>query len=318
MTTALQTDIRPTTSTARTAPAISVLLPVYNGERYLARALQSILNQTYQDFELIAVNDGSQDRSQQILDEFASRDPRVRPIELPHVGLVRAFNVGLDAARGELIARMDGDDEALPERFDIQVQYLQEHPEVVMVGSQVMQIDEDDDLLAPLPGLEIEHEKIDQSLLELGWPIVHPTVMIRVDALRAVGGYPDIFPHEDHDLFLRLAEYGRLANVPQTLLRYRRHPGCVTAKLSQSNGLAITVKNACERRGIPFAQPASKYLRPNENPRRARHHAFSNWAWAALRSGNVRTARKYARRALLADPINFANLRLLACVYRGH
>jgi glycosyltransferase involved in cell wall biosynthesis len=317
MTARLQTDSPHMTSAARPAPLISVLLPVYNGERYLATALQSILNQTYQDFELIAVNDGSTDRSQQILDEFASRDPRVRPITLPHVGLVRAFNAGLEVARGELIARMDGDDEALPERFDIQVRYMREHPEVVMVGSQVMQIDEDNDPLAPLPGLEIEHEKIDQSLLELGWPIVHPSVMIRAGALRAVGGYPDFFPHEDHDLFLRLAECGRLANVPQTLLRYRRHAGCVTAKLSRSEGLAVTVKKACERRGIPFSQPRSRYPRIEESPRRARHRAFSNWAWASLRSGNVRTARKYAHRALLADPINIQNLRLLACVYRG-
>jgi glycosyltransferase involved in cell wall biosynthesis len=306
------------TGADRMAPLVSVLLSVYNGERYLTSALQSILNQTYQDFELIAVNDGSTDRSQQILDEFASRDPRVRPIMLPHVGLVRAFNCGLDAARGELIARMDGDDEALPERFEIQVRYLQEHPEVVVVGSQVMQIDEDDDPLAPLPGLEIEHEKIDQSLMDLGWPIVHPSVMIRADALRAVGGYPDIFPHEDHDLFLRLAERGRLANVSQTLLRYRRHAGCVTAKHSRSDGLAVSVKNACERRGIPFAQPPSRYPRRDESPRRARYRALSNWAWAALRSGNVRTARKYAHRAFLADPINIENLRLLACVYRGH
>lgn len=301
-------------------PLISVLMSVYNGERFLHRAVQSILDQTFGDFEFIAVDDGSQDASPRILDEFAAADRRVKPIKLAHVGFCKALNSGLAVARGELLARMDGDDESLPQRFEIQVRYLREHPDVIMVGGQVMQIDEDDDPLAPLPGLDAEHEKIDRALMELGWPVVHPTIMVRTDFLRAVGGYADLYPHEDHDLFLRLAEKGRLANVPQTLLRYRRHGGSVTinSQLHHQQNMVNSVEEACRRRGMTFKTPSKRYADAETNPRRARLHSLKNWGWAALKAGNVATARKYARRAALSYPGHLENWKLLACALRGY
>lgn len=301
-------------------PQVSVLMSVYNGERFLHRAVQSILDQTFGDFEFIAMDDGSQDASPRILDEFAARDRRVKSIKLPHVGFCAALNAGLAVARGELLARMDGDDESLPQRFELQVGYLRQHPDVVLVGSQVMQMDEEDDPLAPLPGLDAEHEKIDQALLELGWPLVHPSVMVRTEILRAVGGYAELYPHEDHDLFLRLAEKGRLANLPQTLLRYRRHAASTThnPQLHDRQIMVSAVEDACRRRGITFKPPPKRYQEVDQTSRSARLHSLRNWGWAALRAGNIATARKYARRAALAFPGHLENWKLLACALRGH
>src|ERR1051325_1151561 len=112
-------------------PTVSVLLPVYNAERYLESALQSVLGQTFSDFEVIAVDDGSKDNSKKILERFAANDPRIRVISRPNTGIVGALNDGLAVARGEFIARMDADDVALPGRFQAQLDYLRGHPDCI-------------------------------------------------------------------------------------------------------------------------------------------------------------------------------------------
>src|ERR1700726_1508117 len=119
-------------------PTISVLMPVYNAERYVAEAVESILSQTFADFEFIIIDDGSKDRSLAILEEYAARDPRIRLVSRPNTGIVKALNQGLALASGELVARMDADDIAMPERLAKQRDYLADHPECVMVGSRVL------------------------------------------------------------------------------------------------------------------------------------------------------------------------------------
>src|SRR5580700_3628902 len=155
-------------------PVVSVLMPVFNAQKYLALAVESVLDQTFREFELIAVDDGSSDGSSGILEEFARQDTRVRVISRPNTGIVGALNDALAVARGELLARMDSDDVCLPGRFEAQVKYMREHPEVVLAGTQVMVIDEDGDSIAPLRGLVLEHEQIEQALLATNWPLVHP------------------------------------------------------------------------------------------------------------------------------------------------
>src|SRR5258706_14041022 len=117
------------------SPAVSVVMPVYNGERYLASAIDSILAQTFTDFELIAVDDGSTDSSLPMLKRYAERDPRVRVISRPNTGIVGALSDAIAAARAPLIARMDADDLSLPLRFERQVAYLSGHPQCVLVGT---------------------------------------------------------------------------------------------------------------------------------------------------------------------------------------
>lgn len=292
-------------------PRVSVLLPVYNGERDLPTALDSILAQTIQDWELIAVDDGSTDRSGQILQDYAARDDRFRIIRRSNGGVAAALNDALAAAGGEFCARMDADDIALPERLGLQVEYLERNPNCVAVGTQVILIDEDGDEIGPMKGLPTDHESIDRALLSFAWPIVHPSVMMRTDALCKIGGYSvEAFPLEDHDLFLRMAEIGRLANLPQSLLQYRRHTGSVSTESRQGEKKLTVVEAACRRRGISFRPP------PFEKPRQLDFNCI--WGWQALAAGNIRTAKKYAGRAVRARPFSWECWKLWACVLRGH
>ena len=125
------------------SPSVSICMPVYNTKRYVAEAVESILAQTFGDFEFIIIDDGSTDGSRAILERYAKQDDRIRLISRPNTGIVGARNEALGLARGELIAVMDSDDVALPERFEVQVAYLREHPECVVVGSRALIIDPD-------------------------------------------------------------------------------------------------------------------------------------------------------------------------------
>ena len=147
-----------------TNPLISVCMAVYNAERYVAEAVESILNQTFGDFEFLILDDGSTDGSLDILRRYAERDPRIRLTSRPNQGLVASLNELVDQARGEFIARMDADDVSLPERFQREVDYLRDHPECVLVGSRVRLIDPDGDPLCDWCTMQ-EHEAIDAFYL---------------------------------------------------------------------------------------------------------------------------------------------------------
>src|SRR5688572_17248865 len=172
------------------APTVSVVMTVYNTERYVAEAVDSVLGQTFRDFEFIIIDDGSTDGSPFILRNAAARDPRIRLVSRPNTGIVRAANEGIALAAGPYIARMDSDDVCLPRRLETQLRYLDEHPECVLVGSRVTVVDP-----YGSPVLEsmqpLTHEEIDAELLGSGggWAIVQPSAMMRTDAVRRVGGY---------------------------------------------------------------------------------------------------------------------------------
>ena len=195
---------------------ISVVMSVYNGAEFLAEAVESILEQTFTNFEFIIINDGSSDRSAEILADFVKKDGRIRLINQDNTGLTKSLNTGLNYAQGQYIARMDADDIALPDRFAQQADYLDAHPECVAVGSKVLFVDP---FGLPLwkSKHELPHGEIDAQLLTgNGSAISHPAVMIRSDALKAVGGYREhLDTAQDLDLFLRLAEYGQVANLDQ-------------------------------------------------------------------------------------------------------
>lgn len=299
-----------------TSPPLSVLLAVYNGQRYLRQALDSICSQTFSDFEFVVIDDGSTDSTLTILREYESRDPRLRIVSRPNKGLTATLNEGLVLARGEFIARMDDDDIALPSRFAQQVEYLRAHPDCVLVGSRVLLIDPDG-LPIRESATEQTHEQIDAAHLNRGWPVVHPAVMMRTDAVRRVGGYRDQYNTlEDLDLFLRLAEIGRLANLPEVLLKYRQHFSSVTHSRSEQQARIrqAIYDETFARRGQPSppAPPATRAI-----PRRP-HEQHSFWAWSALKAGNINTARKHALATLRRAPCSLNSWRLLACALRGH
>jgi GT2 family glycosyltransferase len=210
------------TNVSGSAPRISVAMAVYNNAPFLAEAIESILAQTYRDFEFLIVNDGSSDGSGEIIDGYAARDARVRPIHQPNRGLVASLNRMIEEARAPLIARMDGDDITLPERFARQVAFMDANPDHGVVGTSTHDIDMKGRLKHNHDFHPLTHELFLETLT--GGPLLcHPSVMMRRDIVRAVGGYRAPFRHcEDYDLWLRLAGRTKLCTIPDRLLYYRR------------------------------------------------------------------------------------------------
>lgn len=299
--------------------AVSVVMPVYNAHRYLREAVESVLGQSFADFELIAVDDGSKDDSLAILREYAANDPRVKVVSRANTGIVGALNDGLKAAEGEFIARMDSDDLSTPDRFEKQVAYLRAHPECVLVGSQVMLMDAEGAALCPKLDTEYTHEAIDTSHLAGRWPLVHPTIMMRREAILRAGAYREKYQWlEDLDLFLRMAEVGQLASLTDVLLHYRLHIGsvCHTREGDQDRIRPDLEAEVYARRGI--APPADAGGRGRQATPESAAERFRLWGWWALIGGNVATARKYAIRTLKAQPLGIESWRLMYCAIRGH
>jgi glycosyltransferase involved in cell wall biosynthesis len=282
-------------------------MAVFNADRYLRQAIESVLAQTYRDFEFLIIDDGSTDRTATILAQYARLDTRIRLISQDNAGLTKTLNRGIDLARGQFLARMDGDDIALPDRFARQINYLHANPDCVLVGSRVLLIDPQGLPIREICQLQT-HQEIDSALLNHGWPIVHPAVTMRTDALRAIHGYDQTYrTNQDHDLFLRLAEHGTIANLPEVLLHYRQHPHSVSfANLkTQRNPVEQILQKAYRRRGIqPPVETESISVLDAAHPHRA-------WAKAALAAGHLATARKHALATLAADPFSYDSWRIM-------
>ncbi|SEQ02808.1 Glycosyl transferase family 2 [Faunimonas pinastri] len=209
---------------------ISVVLPVRNGEAFIASAVESIRRQTFADFELLLVDDGSVDGTPAIVADLARQDSRIRLLHQPGLGLVPALSLGLQQSTGAFVARMDGDDLAAPERLERQLAFLSEHSHVALVGTQIRYMDATGRLTGDLSHYPLAPGDVETALMERGCCISHPTIMARRDALVSIGGYRSAFlAAEDYDLFLRLADSHALANLPEALLDYRRHDGQVSS-----------------------------------------------------------------------------------------
>ncbi len=216
-------------------PRVTVLLPIYNAENYLRESVDSLLAQSYSDFEIIAVNDGSTDASKNILQGI--NDPRLNILDNDgNKGIIFTLNRGIRAARGQYIARMDADDVAKPDRFAKQVDYLDSHPQVALVGTGAYLIDEKG---RTFDEWDVQMESLDKTILRYCC-FIHPTVMFRREAVAEIGGYRDIARHaEDYDLWLRLSEKYPLANIPESLLKYRVHAQQISlTKLDQQVAMA--------------------------------------------------------------------------------
>ncbi|OHE78743.1 MAG: hypothetical protein A3G75_00600 [Verrucomicrobia bacterium RIFCSPLOWO2_12_FULL_64_8] len=218
-----------TQSSPGVAPSVTVLLPVYNAAATLASAVDSIRRQTFTDWELLAVDDGSTDGSREVLAAARRTDSRARVLDLTHGGVVAALNAGLAEARGDLIARMDADDESHPERLAAQVRYLQENPDFGVVGCLVeyggdRAANEGYALHADwLNSLVTPEQMALNRFIES--PFAHPSVMFRRELVGRHGGYRDGDFPEDYEMWLRWAEAGvRMGKVPRVLFTWRDPP----------------------------------------------------------------------------------------------
>jgi glycosyltransferase involved in cell wall biosynthesis len=221
---------------AKTVPAVSVAMPVYNGARYVREAVASLLAQTCTDFELVIVDDGSTDATPEILKEVAARDRRVVIHRQSNAGHTAARNLACRMAHAPLIACFDADDIARPERLGYQHDFLVMHPAVAAVGGGVELItDQGRTFATRMPSAT--HVALCKTL-ERASPFFHSSVMVRKDAFEAVGGYrPQFGAADDYDLWLRLSERYELAGITQIVGCYRVHPSMMSAGRVEEEGL---------------------------------------------------------------------------------
>lgn len=235
------------------SPPISVVMSVFNGQAYLAEAVESILNQTFRDFTFIIIDDGSTDKTAETLAHYAKLDPRIRIISHANKGRAVSLNIGIEAAKSEYIARMDADDVALPERFQREFDFLESHPNVGILGGAVEVVSANG---RPLRRITPETGDAEiRSTMPTGNPMWHPTILMRRQHVIAAGGYRKQFlDTDDYDLWLRMIERCQIANLEDCVLRYRIHANQVSLRNMRHQvmcGFAARTAARCRQEGKP-------------------------------------------------------------------
>jgi glycosyltransferase involved in cell wall biosynthesis len=239
---------------------VSVIMPVYNGAQFLDEAIQSVLDQTYKEFELLLVNDGSKDKSLEIAERYAKSDSRVRVISHENMGMAKTLNDAIAQAQNERIARIDQDDLMEPNRLERQLAYIQRYPDVDILSSFVKIIDDSGQVLAEGKSPLISYdavEKLHRSGEMIGFH--HPAVMMRKSSVLNAGGFRSQFwPVDDVDLWARMLEKGYKVLVqPEFLTRYRVHGGSTSiAKAMEARKKVTWVKECMSCRRNDRAEPA--------------------------------------------------------------
>lgn len=227
---------------------VTVLMPAYNAGPYIAEAIDSILNQTFTDFEFLIINDGSKDDSLSIIRSY--NDPRIVVIDQANRGLIDSLNYGISIARGELIARMDADDVCMPERLAVQVQFLNDNQEYILAGATSDVMDKDGNYLMHLEPSAYSHEEIVKGI-DGRCPFIHPCVIFRKDAVIKAGGYPKhALTFEDHMLWKRMLSIGKVCNLRQMLVKVRFNPESVTIDEKWRGPLFVEIR----RRSVASGQ----------------------------------------------------------------
>jgi len=296
-------------------PAISVLMPVYNAEKYIEAAVDSIIGQTFTDFEFIIINDGSTDGTLGLLERYAEKDPRIRLISRENKGLVASLNEGIALTTTPLIARMDADDISLSSRLAIQKAYMDNNPDVNCIGGISRVIDSQGRFLINTD-TTFGSKKVEEMALSGRTPITHPTAMMRTDSLRLVGGYKEQnFPAEDLALWLELSEIGEINNIEDVLLEYRIHDASISTMFheDQLDKIREICTSACKKRGMEVEFKAT-VGRPGVT-RKSKFEVVLRHGWWAFGSKQWRTSAIYAVKAISIMPFLDGGWRLLLCSF---
>jgi glycosyltransferase involved in cell wall biosynthesis len=209
-------------------PKISIVMSVYNGEKYLKESVESILKQTESDFEFIIINDGSTDNTLSLLKQFTLQDPRIKLVTRENRGLIYSLNEGISLAQSSYIARMDADDIAYPDRLEKQLAYMKAY-NLVLCGTWAEAIDDVGKNIKEM-NYPPKIETIERFAL-LHNPFIHPSVIFTKEIINKVGGYRNLFQHiEDYELWSRIIFGYPTGNIPEILLKYRMHINQVTKK----------------------------------------------------------------------------------------
>ncbi|MFZ5485084.1 MAG: glycosyltransferase [Pseudomonadota bacterium] len=310
-----------TNTDTNTAPLVSVIMSVHNGGKYLEEAIDSVLYQTYKNFEFIIANDASTDNTLDVLNKYKTQDSRIKIVNFTeNKGLVGALNELLAHINGEFTARMDADDVSLPNRFACQVAEFIANDDLVLLGTLFDYIDGS--------GLQFakgrpphNNDALQKYLMNEGNPFCHPSVMMRTRHVKALGGYRQIVNRyaQDYDLFLRLSELGTVANIPDVLMHYRIHEGQITVQkmLPQLRSAFVYQELAKDRRaGLP--ENMDEAIRRADARKKDLKHAVikgaSYWGGLMMRQGNRIAARTLFWSALKAHPANYRVIRsYLSC-----
>lgn len=300
--------------TLQPAKGVSVVIPVFNAAKYLRACVESVLLQTAPPLEILLMDDASTDGSANVARRLAVRDSRIRVLQKPRTTLGDTRNQLVRSSRGERVAFLDADDMALPDRLEKQNAFMAAQPDCVAVGGHVRFVDEWGHDFYWQPRQALDPAGIEAELLQgRGAAICQPTLMLRRDAFDAVGGYDATLNcSEDLDLFLRLAEYGKLWNLPDVLVRMRRHPSSITSLDVRREGDARRVRiveAACRRRGITV--PALPEFRAEAV---SRSEWYLRTARGYLAQRSFRIALMHGVRGLTYAPFSLPLWRLVGAI----
>lgn len=296
-------------------PTVSVIMSVYNGLPYLHEAIESILSQTFRDFEFIIINDGSMDGTGDVLEQYAITDKRIFLVHQKNMGLTLSLNKGLSFAQGMYIARQDADDISLPHRIQMQVSFLDEYPDVGLLGTGIETIGEKSKKGKIFIYPE-EHKMLVESwLLKLRDPFPHTSVMFRSEVLKKVGKYNPFYKKaQDYDLWLRVSERFKVASLPIVLCKLRIHSQSVSHDKGEQLKYALLAlgtfflkkrnRNNLGNFSISpqFVKDFESWFYTTPYPRRFKAKSFFNLVRAALYDRNYWKAFRYLVEATKVDP----------------
>ena len=293
---------------------VTVLMPAYNAEKYIAEAIHSVLGQSFRDFELLIVDDGSDDRTRQVIQGFS--DSRIRLLTQDNQGISFALNAGLKEAKGQYIARFDADDVCLPQRLMRQVLFLDGHPAYLVIGSDAEYISEDGEHLFNFSCAGHSYRELIGNLYK-NCPFIHSSVMFRREAILKAGGYsPHAHNFEDYLLWVQLMRWGKCCNLPERLLKVRINPHSVTIDEKWRGRRFRRMKRDIIRRGVITDAEGDKLLAIIQRQatwkiKEGAYHALCGKKLLADNYSPVR-ARWHVTRAIHANPLRWDNYAILA------
>jgi glycosyltransferase involved in cell wall biosynthesis len=294
-------------------PQVTVLMPAYNAGKYIAEAVQSVLDQTFTDFELLIVDDGSFDDTVPVVESFT--DSRIRLVRQEQAGVSAALNKGLQYARGRYICRFDADDICFPHRLVRQVNFLDEHPAYLVVGSDAEYISEDGEHLFDFRCAGHTHEEILDGLYT-HCPFIHSAVMYRKDVIMEKGGY-SLLAHnfEDYLLWVRLVVLGPCCNLDEALIKVRINPASATIDEKWRGRRFSRLKQQVIRRGFITEKESAELLAiiKKQETKKIKEGAYHALCGKKFLHENYRPARArwHVMRAIYIHPLRLDNYAML-------
>ncbi len=309
-------------------PLVTVLMPAYNAAGYIAEAIDSVLQQTFSDFEFLIINDGSTDDTEKIIRQYA--DPRIRLYNQANAGVIGALNNGLELAKADLIARFDADDVCYPDRLQLQYDFMKANPDYILVGSEADYIEENGTFIFTYKFNAYTDEEI-RSQNYTTCPFIHSAVMFYKQKVIEVGGYDKgAITFEDHLLWWRLIQLGKVRNFEQALIKVRFNPDSVTIDERWRGSEFQRIKYKSIEQGYVTADDAErvKSILASQNFKKYKHAAYYSMVGKKFLWNNYQPskARKHLAQAIRVTPwkiepymlylLSFLPQKAISSIYR--